>query len=175
MTKAIKTEAVIFKKRSLLNKDYLVTIFSETKGKINVFAKGAKKITSRRLSHLETGNLIKAILNKKDERFYLHDSLLISGFSKIKNSRQKSNFLYLFLFILEKLMAEGQKDFSVYNLLKRFLIELSKNDKFNELWFYQYLNKLMRDLGYSKDNKSPNDLRFLIEEIINEKLPSNII
>ncbi len=173
--KIIKTEAVMLKKKSLLNKDYLITIFSETEGKIKVFAKGVKKITSRRLSHLETGNLIEAILYKKDDRFYLQNTRLISGFSKIKNNQQKSNFLYYFLFILDRIMADNQRDFSVYNLVKKFLIKLSEDDKFNQLHLSNYLNRLMKDLGYLKDEKSSRDLRYLIEEIINEKLPSDII
>lgn len=175
MTRILKTEVLVLKKKSLLNKDYLVTIFSQEEGKINVFAKGAKKITSRRLSHLQTGNLVEAILNKKDDRFYLQETRLISGFSKIKNNQNKLNFLYYFLFILERLMAENQRDFSAYNLSKKFLIELSEITNFTETELYQYINKLIQDLGYSKEDKSPNDLRFFIEEIINEKLPEFII
>jgi len=175
MAKTIKTEAVVLKKKSLLNKDYLVTIFSEYEGKIKVFAKGTKKITSRRLSYLQTGNLIQGLIYKKDNRFYLQETKLISGFSKIKDSPKKSNYLYYFLFILERLLAENQRDFSVYTMLKNFLIQLSENSKFNEFNLYQYINKLIQDLGYSKEDYSPDELKQFIEEIINEKLPSFII
>lgn len=175
MTKLIKTEGIVLKKKSLINKDFLVTIFSQEEGKIKVFAKGAKKITSRRLSHLQTGNLIEAIINKKDDRFYLQETRLISGFSKIKNSQIKLNYLYNFIFILERLLAENQRDFSVFRLLKRFLIELSENKNFDDRLTTKYINTLIQDLGYTKENLRSEELRSFIEEIINEKLPSFII
>lgn len=175
MFRTIKTEAIVLKKKSLLNKDYLVTMFSETEGKIKTMAKGVKKITSRRLSHLQTGNLIETIINKKAERLYLQETKLISAFSKIKDSQIKTGYLYYFLFILERLMAEGQKDFSAYNLLRKFLIELSENNQFTEVKLDQYVNRLIQDLGYTKENKSSSELRLIIEEIINEKLPPSII
>lgn len=175
MPRTIKIEGVVLKKKSLLNKDYLVTFFSKEEGKIKVFAKGVKKITSRRLSHLQTGNLIKAVINKKDDRYYLQETKLISGFSKIKDSQVKSQYLYYFIFILERLLAENQRDFSVNNLLKKFLIELSEDNNFEKIKLYQYINKLIQDLGYSKENKPSHELRLFIEELINEKLPSFVI
>ena len=173
--KTLKTEAVILKKKSLLNKDYLVTIFSQEEGKIKTFAKGAKKITSRRISHLQTGNLIETIIYRKDDRYYLQETQLISGFSKIKDSQVKSQYLYYFIFILERLLAENQRDTSAYNLLKKFLIELSEDANFKELKLYKYINKLIQDLRYSKEDKSSHELRLFIEELINEKLPLFII
>lgn len=173
--KTLKTEAVVLKKKSLLNKDYLVTLFSQEEGKIKAFAKGAKKITSRRLSHLQTGNLVEIIIHKKEDRSYLQETKLISGFSKIKDSQVKSKYLYCFIFILERLLAENQRDFSVYNLLKKFLIGLSEDSNFEKVKLYRYINKLIRDLGYSKEDKSSHELRIFIEELINEKLPLFVI
>lgn len=174
MTKSVKSEGIILKKKGLLNKDYLVTIFSKEQGKIRVFAKGIKKITSRRLSHIETGNLIQTILSSKNDRFYLQETKLISGFAKIKDSQEKVNYLYQFFFVLERLLPENQKEFNIYQLTKRFLIKLSKDD-FSENDLTQFINELMRKLGYTKKNLSFNELKQTIEEIISEKLPSFII
>lgn len=172
MAKSVKSEGIILKKKSLLNKDYLVTIFTSDQGKIKVFAKGAKKITSRRLSHLQTGNLIKAIINRKDDRLYLQETKFISGFSKIKNDKNKVKDLYLFLFIVDRLLAEGQKDYSVYQLLLKFLVNLSENTQFS---MNRFIEKLLVDLGYLNKTNKEDNLYSFIEEIINEKLPSFII
>lgn len=166
MTKSAKSEGIVLKKKSLLNKDYLVTIFTKEQGKIKVFAKGIKKITSRRLSHIETGNLIQTILSSKKDRFYLQETKLISGFTKIKDSQEKVNYLYQFFFVLERLLPENQKEFDVYQLTKKFLIRLS-SDEFSQTDLTQFVNELIRQLGYS--------LTQTIEEILNEKLPSFII
>lgn len=174
MAKSIKSEGIVLKKKGLLNKDYLVTIFTKEQGKIKVFAKGIKKITSRRLSHIETGNLIQTILSTKNDRFYLQETKLISGFAKIKEAPEKVNFLYQFFFVLERLLAENQKEFNIYQLTIKFLIKLSA-DGFSEKDLTQFINELIRQLGYSKKNLSFNELKQTIEEIISEKLPSFII
>ncbi len=174
MTRTFKTEAIILKKRNLLNKDVVITFFSQELGKISVFAKGIKKITSRRLPNTQTGNLINAVIYKKDDRFYLQETNLISAFSQIKNNSKKIDYLYQFFFILERLLPENQKEEAVYKLVKRFMIELSK-DGFDMKKLTAYFNDLLFDLGYLKEKKPLEEIRFLIEEIINEKIPSLII
>lgn len=174
MAKSVKSEGIVLKKKGLLNKDYLVTIFTKDQGKIKVFAKGIKKITSRRLSHIETSNLIQTILSTKNDRFYLQETKLISGFAKIKDDQKKVNYLYQFFFVLERLLPENQKELNIYQLTKKFLIKLS-SDEFSQMDLTQFINQLMRQLGYSKKILSFNELKQTIEEIISEKLPSFII
>jgi len=175
MTRTLKIEAVVLKKKSLLNKDYLVTFFSKEEGKIKVFAKGAKKITSRRISHIQTGNLIEAVIHKKDDRFYLQETKLISGFSKIKNDKKKLANLYYLLFIIDRLLAENQKDFSVYRLLIKFMIDLSKSPPFSRNTMNRFIKNLLIDLGYIDQSRDDQNLQSTLEEIINEKLPSFVI
>jgi len=107
MANILKTEAVVLKKRLLLNQDLLVVLFSESQGKIVVIAKGARKITSKRLPHLETANLINVILNKRKERLYLQESRLISGFSQLKADEKKVTDLYQFFYVIERLLPEN--------------------------------------------------------------------
>lgn len=172
MSRTFKTEAAVLRKRSLLNKDLIITLFTEKYGKINVIAAGIKKITSRRLPHTQTGNLIKAVIYKKGERFYLQETQLISAFSQIKNNSKKIESLYHSFFVLERLLPENQRESPVYNLTKKFLINLSAAIADNRLILLKYLNRLMRLLGYAKEEKSLAELQLIIEEIIYEKIPS---
>lgn len=169
--RASKTEAVVLRKKDLLNKDVLISLFSQDLGRLTVFAKGIKKITSRRSPHLQTGNLINIIINHKNGRFYLQESLLISGFSEIKKNENKVKRLYSFLFVLDRLLPELQKEVKVYNLTKNFLIDLSKSSN-TELIMVRYLNDTMIRLGYLDKNVSQIKLMSMIEEIINEKIPN---
>ncbi len=171
MNRTLKTEAIVLRKRSLPNQDKIITLFTLETGKVTAFAKGIKKITSRRLPHIQTANLIQTILYKKQDRFYLQESQLISGFSAIKNDRIKLQDLYVILFILERMLPENQKETSVYVLLKKFFIELSKSEGPTDMLLNEYLNKLMRILGYSVEEKSFEDMKRSIESIIHEKIP----
>jgi DNA repair protein RecO (recombination protein O) len=171
MFRSIKTEAIVLKKRNLLNKDIVLTILSEKKGKIGVFAKGIRTITSRRQPHIQTGNLITVLLSEKDNRYYLQETTLISGFSKIKDNEIKHNSLYTILFILERILPDNQQEEQVYEISKKFLIELSESEKFTATRLIYYINKLMQVLGFVHEEKPLSELRPIIEDIIHDKLP----
>lgn len=171
MFRTIKTEAIVLKKRNLLNKDIVLTVLSEKKGKIGIFAKGIRTITSRRQPHIQTGNLITVILSEKDNRYYLQETTLISGFSKIKDNSTKHDIIYTMLFILERILPENQQEEQVYDLTKKFLIDLSESEKFTATRLNFYLNKLMQVLGFIHETKPLSELQAIIENIIHDKLP----
>ena len=168
--RSLKTEAVVLKKKSLLNRDVLISLFTQELGRLAVFAKGVKKITSRRSPHLQTGNLINVFLSHRNEHFYLQESQLISGFSELKEDENKIKQLYSFLFVLERLLPEQQKEAKIYNLTKNFFIDLSKSVK-KEKIILKYLTQVMKSLGYLDKDVRQAKLISLIEEIINEKIP----
>lgn len=168
--RSIKSEAIVLKKKDLLGKDILVFLFSKSDGKIVAIVKGVKKITSRRAPHLQTGNLLNIYLNKKNDISYLEKTSLLSGFSELKKNNEKVNILYQYFFVLERLLPEHQKEEDVYNLTKSFLIKLSQlisNDNILSL----YLNKLLKALGYTKEDHEMSELKEIISDLIDEKLP----
>ncbi|MDO8741549.1 MAG: DNA repair protein RecO [Candidatus Roizmanbacteria bacterium] len=169
--RALKTEAIVLKKKDLLNKDVLISLFTQELGRLTVFAKGIKKLTSRRSPHLQTGNLINILVSHKNDHYYLQESQIISGFSDLKKSDFKVKQLYSFLFVLDRLLPEQQKETKIYNLTKNFLIDLSKSSK-KEGVIVEYLTEIMMSLGYLDKSVSRSELKILIEEIINEKIPS---
>jgi len=171
MIRSLKTEAVVLRKKDLLNRDVLISFFTQDLGRLTVFAKGVKKITSRRSPHLQTGNLINVIISHKNDHYYLQESQLISGFSELKKDEDKVSQLYLFLFVLDRLLPEQQKEAKIYNLAKNFLIDLSKSIK-SETIIVKYLTETMKVLGYLDKKIDASELKSLIEEIINEKIPN---
>lgn len=174
MSSAIKTEAIVLKKNSLLGKHNLITLFSQGYGKIKVVAYGTKKITSRRLANLQTGNLLIIVADRKNNFLNLQENNLISAFLKIKKDKKKLNFLYFFFFILDKLLAENQKEEQIYNATKKCLIDLSNTD-YSNLQLTDYLNQIIQKLGYSREKKSLLEIITLVEGLINQKIPLSII
>lgn len=170
-SRSFKTEAVVLKKKDLLNRDVLISLFTQDLGRLTVFAKGVKKITSRRSPHLQTGNLINVLVSHKNDHYYLQETELVSGFSELKSQENKVKALYLMLFVIEKLLPENQKEIKTYNLIKNFLIDLTKltNPK---LITVKYLNNIVIQLGYLDKEVDFVELRSLMEEIIGEKIPS---
>src|SRR5476649_2177365 len=58
--RTVKTIGFILKRRSIGEADRIITVFTKEEGKITIKAKGVRKITSKRASHIEPLN--KAIL-----------------------------------------------------------------------------------------------------------------
>ena len=61
-----KDEGIVLAKKNLLNGNRLVILFTKAHGKIVLTGYGVRKLTSRRLSHLETGNYIRISFHKKN-------------------------------------------------------------------------------------------------------------
>ncbi len=171
MIKSVKTEGIILRKRSLPNQDLIIDFFSKEKGKLIVFAKGIKKITSRRLPHTQVGNLIKVVLDQHDNRLYLQGSDLISAFSKIKDTERKLPFFYFSIFLIDRLLPEHQKEEIIYQETLKFFIKLSREKECDISYLTKWTNKIMRLLGYIHEDKPYEELRSFIENIIEEKLP----
>jgi len=169
-SRSLKTEAVVLKKKDLLNKDILISLFTQDLGRLTVFAKGIKKITSRRSPHLQTGNLINVFVSHKNDHYYLQESQILSGFSELKKNDDKVEQLYAFLFVLDRLLPEEQKETKIYNLTKNFLIDLTSSAG-SKVLLNDYLTEIMKHMGYLDKKISKVELKSMIEEIINEKIP----
>lgn len=174
MSNYFKDEGIVLAKKNLLKDDKLITLFSRKRGKITLIGKGIRKITSRRLSHLETGNFIKFSFFQKNEFAYLHDTELILSYSKIRESSFKIYNLYLILFFLKELLPENEKEPLIFNKTLKILEKLNnKNDlKFTNL-IYDYLKEILIIEGFinikEASKKDFNPIGFL-EKLLNQKI-----
>ena len=84
MPSKLAINAIVIKKKELLNLDNLITILTEDFGKINILAKGIKKINSRRAPHIQTANFINIVLYHKYGRYY---QLSIKYYRKIRKKK----------------------------------------------------------------------------------------
>lgn len=174
MNKQVKTTGFILKKRHLLGNDVLVSVFSQDYGKIILIGKGSRVITSRRIASLESGNLINFELTQKNERFYLHGVNLRSIFSQIKKNSATTKQYYLFLYVIDALSPEFQKEEDTYNLLIRITQELSGGILSTKTTTH-FLLQLLRNFGYKPEHETMESIRTLIESITNKKMPRFII
>lgn len=174
MVKIDKLQGFVLKKKILLEQDFLVTLFTEELGKISAIAKGARKITSRRISHLQTANLIKLQVSDFHDTFYIQSTELISGFLKVHTS-EKQDIIYLFFYILDKMLPERQPEEVLYSYTKRLFIELSKDDVKPKEVLHVILQKTLMNMGYVQEEKTLPELIGIVEQNIEEKLPSHVI
>ena len=83
--------------------------------------------------------------------------------------------LYFILFILDRLLPENEPEPQIYNLIKKFMIDLSNKNDFTGQNLSVYVNKILIYLGYNEENLALSDAVRMIEELIGEKIPFFII
>lgn len=170
----IKSQGIVLSSKILPSDDVIYVILTEEMGKMRVYGKGVKKTSSKRRPHLQTGNMISVVLRKSHDTYYLQETTLVSAFSQIKQSSAKLNWLYSFLFMIDRLAPEMEPDQDIYNTLQKFMINLAKQE--NELeQFTQSANQVLRALGYTSEELPLSDVKEMFTELTNQKLPLSAI
>ncbi|NTU46581.1 DNA repair protein RecO [Candidatus Roizmanbacteria bacterium] len=175
MRQVVQTEAFVLKKNRLTGADTIVTLFTKEQGKIISVAKGVKKITSRRAPHLQTGNLIRSTLASRHDTLYIQETTLISAFSSIKEDMKKMSILFIYYFVLERLLPREQPEQESFHITLALMKELARSESFTKTRLAFYLNALLQSLGFLKENKSYEELIMIVEELMNEKMPDLVI
>ena len=167
-------EGIVLVKKQILHSDVLIIVFTHHFGKIALLAKGIQKITSKRISALQTGNIVKVVFSeKKNTLRYLSSVELISHLSAIKKDLIKMQYLYILLFMFERLLPDSQKDPEAYKVCKRLLIQLAR-EKTNSLFLVKAMSEVISQLGYGTCT-SYDECVTITEEIMGKKMPAVLV
>lgn len=169
-----KIEGFVLKKKNLLQDDVLLTLFTREFGKIMAIAKGARRFSSRRAAHLQTGNLITARLSTYHEMRYIQSTDLISAFSAVR-VQERMEILYLFLYILDRLLPPEQQEDGIYKTTRIFFIKLSKETASPQMILQDCLQSVLVDSGYVEERLALHELLDIVEQNIDAKLPRHVI
>lgn len=165
-----KTEGIVLKRKSLAEADRIITIFSKNYGKINLMAKGVRKITSRRSPHVEPLNHSKFIIYKGTLMFTLLEVETLSNFSFLKKDLKKMAYAYHVCELVDSLCAENQENHQIFEILKTTLLDIEKGED-PKVVVGNFEISLLRLLGFSgiEQDLDFNTHRF-IESILERKL-----
>ncbi len=167
-------EGIILVKRKILHSDVLIIILTHHFGKIALLAKGVQKITSKRISALQTGNIVRVLFSEKhDSLRYLSSVELISHLSPIKKDLTKLQHLFILLYMFERLLPDSQKDPSVYVLCKSIIVRLAKA-KPDQFQIASAMSEVLTIMGYGSC-KTYDECVAMTEEIMGKKLPVGVI
>lgn len=173
MARVFKDEGIVLTKKKLRGDHQLITIFSKNHGRIVLLGFGVRKITSKRLSHLETGNYIKFSFYKKDINLYLQETEIIYGYSRIKKSAEKINFLFLLFFIMNKVLPQNQSEIPIFKKTLDWLKDLNNKADFDFNNMRFFLTDLLVMMGFINKEKLNNvhfDPISFVEGLISQKI-----
>lgn len=167
-------EGIVLVKRKVLDSDLVYIILTKSFGKIAVLAKGVQKITSKRISALQTGNIVRIIFSQKQDSFrYLRSVELVSHLSPLKKDLGKLQHLYTLLYMVERMLPDGQSDIRIYELCKLLLVRLTKED-LTVFSITKAMSELLMSLGYGTCS-SYEECVAMSEDIMGKKLPTGIV
>lgn len=167
-------EGIVLVKKQILHSDVLIVVLTHHFGKVALLAKGIKKITSKRIAALQTGNIIKVIFSEKNNELrYLSSVELISHLSAIKKDLVKMQHLYILLYMFDRLLPDSQKDPSIYGVCKRLLVQLAK-EKTDRFFLTKAMSTILMQLGYGQC-QSYDECTSIVEEITGKKMPAVLV
>lgn len=100
MSNTYTTEGIVLKRRDYLENDRLFVIYSKDYGKMEVLAKGTKKISSKLNSYLEPFYLVKVMIAKGKVFDKLANCNLLKSYQNLRNDQSLFGF-YLLNYLTE--------------------------------------------------------------------------
>lgn len=164
----------VVKRKNLGEADRFVTMFTQNNGKVEVLAKGVRKITSRRSSHIELLNLVKFHSLKTSKNFILTEIQLVNSFERRKNTLKQCEVAFLVCELIDNLCPIGQVNKELFSHVLQFL----RGEEYSDEALLEFETTVLSLLGYWNTEKrflKEEDVRIFIENLIEKKIKSRVI
>ena len=132
-------EAVVITHRELGEADRIVKVFSLENGKLNILAKGVRKIQSRKAAHLEPFTQSALVLARGKSFWIVTQAETINAFQQIREDLRKTTDALYILELVDKVSTEGQPEQYLYRLTIDTLRRINAvGDTFNAVRFFEF-------------------------------------
>ena len=158
--RGFKTEGIILKRKNFGEADRILTVFTLSRGKISIVAKGVRRVTSRRAGNVELLNRVSLFLYQAKGMPLLTEAESIETYSKIKSNLALSTYAYHIIELIDKLTAENQENRILYEHLVRVLQRFEKRPR--QLLIRAFEVKILSLMGFANFQES---LGFYLEEV----------
>ena len=161
MDESRNTPALILNRHNYKENDTLVTVYTKNVGKLNLIARGTKKLKSKLAAHLEPLNLSNLMIIKGRGRDYIGAAIISQAYLGIRTDLNKIFYAGKALSLFNRLVKEEHPDERLFYLITRWLDilegikesdregDLSKEN--GELLFTVFTFKFLAELGYQPE------------------------
>lgn len=178
MSRSFSTQAIVLKRRAIGETDRLLTLLTQSRGKLVVLAKGARRLNSSNRANLEPGNLIQAFCIETRGLPLLTQTRLLFDTSCVyqnlpqQQALKKISHIQQILEIFDRLYVEEFIDEGSFTLAKE-IEKLALSDTNQASKIKKLLNQLLISLGYQdiKDTKHQS-IQDYVAEISEQKMKS---
>ncbi|HUT96418.1 MAG TPA: DNA repair protein RecO [Candidatus Paceibacterota bacterium] len=151
----IKTEAIILKSADSNEVDRILTIYSEKLGKINISAKGVKRLESKLRYSIEAITYVQMILVEGKNFLILKDAVLIDQFLNIKKDLEKIKIAQKLMDLIDEAIVGEERDENIWKLVLQIFKELNVGRTTSHITtsniIIEFEKKLIKLLGYDPE------------------------
>jgi len=172
MEATYQIKAIILNRMAFSEDDTKVIIYSQTKGKLELVARGTKKIKSKLAGHVEPITLSDLMVVHGRQYDYVGNAVTQKSFANVKSDLDKLMIVGRIISIFNKIIKFSQAEKNVYDLLENFLnlfdTDIIPPANYNLLASF-FIFKLLVELGYQpelsycvncKNKITPKDNKF---------------
>lgn len=123
--KLYRTEAVVLSRINIGEADRIVTIFTPTRGKLRVVAKGVRRTHSRLSGHIEIFNQCNLMIATGRNLDIITQSETIEVFRQLRSTLNLLDYANYVAELLNSLTEEGQENYPLYKLLVETLTAIN--------------------------------------------------
>lgn len=149
-----RTEAFAFKKEIKGENDEVLTFFTKDFGKLEILAKGIKKIKSKLRGSVDLFYLSEIEFIQGKTYKTLTDAILIEKFKDIRKNLLKLKLVFAISELLDNFLIEEEKDERLWKVLIRTLFKINEKKtkiKFLKALYYYFFWNLISILGYKPE------------------------
>ena len=175
MSDIIKTEAVVLSKMNYGDTSTILTLFTESEGKLSAIVKGGRNPKSKMGKVIEPLNHLQIIFYKKPSRELqiISNAEIISHFPKIKDDLESTKYSFAVIELVKNLTVEDEANNKLFKGLIKILSLIDEKNENPAVLFGRFFLFFLSELGYDlaidkcgicgKQNTSNGSLGFDID------------
>ena len=150
MSDIIKTEAVVLSKINYGDTSSIVSVYTESEGKISAIVKGGRSPKSKIGKIIDPLNHLQIIIYNKNSRDVqlLSDANLISHFVNIKEDFNATKFGFAIIELIKNLTADHETNTKLFNGLIKILNMINDKNEAPAFLYGRFLLFFLSELGY---------------------------
>jgi DNA repair protein RecO (recombination protein O) len=148
-----RTQGFVFKKEDKLEADRMFTVFTKDFGKIEVFAKAIRKITSKLRGGIEIFSLSELSFIQGKNKKTLTDTILLDALGDAHTNIEELGIMHKISTVLDSFIKGEERDEKIWNLIldifntSRLMAPITNND----LRYYYFFWNFISLLGYKPE------------------------
>jgi DNA repair protein RecO (recombination protein O) len=161
----IKVKGIVIREVAYKDNDKIITILTDSLGKVSAIAKGAKKTNSQFLASSQFLVYSEFVLYQNTGYFYLNSASVINTFYNLRIDFDKLQLVFEMTKLINSVTDENQDCEKVLKLFLNTIYVLDKYDKDRKQIVNAFKIKLFALLGFApRQDKCSNCLKPLLED-----------